>query len=90
MKKLELGYVDQKDLDNPNLDMLPIRNGCSGGPCACSGYCQRIQGFVKRDAWEKRLAYRNLAQTLIDITEIYLADDPEAYKELKEKYLKIK
>lgn len=45
-------YVEDKDLNNPELTMLPIRKGCGGGPCACSGYCREIAGDIDRTMYE--------------------------------------
>ncbi len=30
---------------------IPVRNGCFGGACACSGYCKEIVGTIKRDVY---------------------------------------
>lgn len=44
--------IENKDLDNKELTVLPVRRGCSGGPCACSGYCQEIVGSIDRNLYE--------------------------------------
>jgi hypothetical protein len=37
-----------KDDADDGLDPLPVRKGCWGGPCACSGSCLEIIGEVPR------------------------------------------
>lgn len=46
-------YIDKTDLDNGDLNLLPIRKGCSGGPCACLGTCRNIVGYVDRNEYEE-------------------------------------
>lgn len=38
--------VFKEDIDS-GIDPLPVRNGCSG-PCACSGFCRIIIGYIDR------------------------------------------
>ena len=44
-------YIDQSDLKNKELQMLPIRRGCSG-MCACLGICRDIEGYIDRKEYE--------------------------------------
>jgi hypothetical protein len=43
--------VHTTDLNNKNLDLLPIRRGCKG-LCACLGICEQVIGYVPRDDYE--------------------------------------
>lgn len=46
-------FIDKSDLENKELQRLPIRKGCYGGPCACLGICQDIVGYVDRIEYEE-------------------------------------
>lgn len=41
----------KSDLDNIELNKLPIRRGCIG-PCACSGYCKEVLAYIDRKEYE--------------------------------------
>lgn len=43
--------VDQKDYilrSNP----LPIKRGCFGGPCACTGRCEEVIGYIDFEVYD--------------------------------------
>lgn len=44
-------FIEKSDLENKELQMLPIRIGCSG-MCACMGICKKIVGHVDRKEYE--------------------------------------
>jgi len=46
-------FIDKSDLANTELQSLPIRRGCYGGPCACLGTCKNIEGYVDRGEYEE-------------------------------------
>ena len=45
--------VRQEDFDNLSVYQkdLPVRRGCGFGPCACTGYCDLIIGWIDRDTY---------------------------------------
>ena len=45
--------IDYSDLENKNLDILPIRRGCSAGKCACLGTCLQVVGYIDRKEYEE-------------------------------------
>ena len=47
--------IDSTDLKNKNLDVLPIRKGCSADRCACLGTCEQVIGYVPRADYEEFL-----------------------------------
>lgn len=57
-------YIEKKDIDDPELTLLPIRRGC-GGVCACLGTCKLIVGYVSRDEYERFMAgYKSVSDFL--------------------------
>lgn len=44
-------FIEQSDLDNKELQQLPIRRGCPGF-CACMGLCKDILGYIDRQKYE--------------------------------------
>lgn len=45
--------IDNIDLKNKNLDILPIRQGCLSNACACIGTCQNVVGYIDRIEYEE-------------------------------------
>jgi hypothetical protein len=45
-------FIEKSDLENKELQMLPIRRGCSG-MCACLGICKNIEGYIDRKDYEE-------------------------------------
>ncbi len=45
-------FIDKSDLENNELQTLPIRRGCFG-MCACLGTCQNIVGYIDRIEYEE-------------------------------------
>lgn len=45
-------FIEKSDLENIELQSLPIRRGCSG-PCACLGTCKNIEGYIDRKEYEE-------------------------------------
>jgi len=45
--------IEQKDLLNVELDPIPVRAGCFGGPCACMGTCHEIVGMIDRKKYHE-------------------------------------
>lgn len=41
-------FIEEEDFNNPELDKIPVRNGCAG-MCGCTGYCREIAGYVSRE-----------------------------------------
>lgn len=64
------GLILKEDVDNIELASIPIRNGCSGGPCACSGYCTRVIAYITREEYNKWKSRVDLAKVLWDMTDI--------------------
>jgi len=46
-------FIEKSDLENKDLQILPIRRGCYGGPCACLGVCKNIEGYIDRKEYEE-------------------------------------
>ena len=34
---------------------IPVRAGCITGPCACSGHCKKIIGYIIETFFEKEI-----------------------------------
>ena len=45
-------YIQKSDLENKELEKLPIRRGCYIHLCACIGTCINIVGYVDREEYE--------------------------------------
>lgn len=45
-------FIEKSDLENQELQVLPIRRGCSG-MCACLGICKNIEGYISRKEYEE-------------------------------------
>lgn len=43
-------YVDVEDISD-EAQSFPVRQGCSGGPCACTGSCTTIVGHISREKY---------------------------------------
>ncbi len=57
------------DLENKELDVLPIRRGCSG-MCGCLGTCLQIVGHIPRKEYEDFLMkYKSIGDFLSEYTE---------------------
>lgn len=57
------------DLEDKNLDLLPIRRGCSGR-CGCLGTCLQIVGYIPRKEYENFLMkYKSIDDFLSEYTE---------------------
>ena len=44
-------FIEKSDLENLELQSLPIRRGCSG-LCACLGTCKNIEGYIDRKEYD--------------------------------------
>jgi hypothetical protein len=44
-------FIETADLNNTELQLLPIRRGCSG-ICACLGTCKTIVGYIERKEYD--------------------------------------
>ena len=44
-------FIEKSDLENLELQSLPIRRGCSG-LCDCLGTCKNIEGYIDRNEYE--------------------------------------
>lgn len=40
--------IHYKDFENKDLDLLPIRRGCTALKCCCLGICEDIVGYIPR------------------------------------------
>ncbi len=61
-------YVDDKDLNNPELKDLPLRRGCGGfGPCCCTGGCMEVVQHISREKYERHIALNKLSEVLLSI-----------------------
>ena len=59
---LSARFVEKSDVDNTELQKLPIRAGCSsGGGCGCTGRCFEIVGEISREKYEKTI---NIVKTM--------------------------
>jgi hypothetical protein len=45
--------INLTDLENKNLELLPIRRGCGAGMCACLGTCLQVIGYIPRKDYEE-------------------------------------
>lgn len=55
-------FVEESDINNTELQKLPIRAGCSsGGGCGCTGRCFEIVGEISREKYEKTI---NIVKTM--------------------------
>ena len=55
-------FVEKSDIDNTELQKLPIRAGCSsGGGCGCTGSCFKIVGEISREKYEQTI---NIVKTM--------------------------
>lgn len=59
-------YVEIVDLMNKELEELPIRRGCYGGPCACLGTCTNIEGYIPRNVYENFMNYQITLEELLE------------------------
>lgn len=73
-------FVSQADVDNPELDVLPVRQGCGGGWCACSGSCQKIVGHITRSEHEKHVKLVMLGEMFIQLSRIKLIEEKTTKK----------
>lgn len=67
--------IFQVDIDGGS-DPLPVRQGCGPGPCACSGECKKIIGYIGRKK------YCDFLQSFISI-ETFIAKNFEKVVEEK-------
>lgn len=59
-------FIEKSDLENQELQTLPIRRGCSG-MCACLGVCRDIVGYINRREYEEFMkTFVTLDQFLTD------------------------
>lgn len=70
-------FVDQKDVDNEELDVLPVRRGCGAGWCGCSGSCQVIVGHITRAEYDKHQKLVALGEMFIQLSRIKLIKQDE-------------
>ena len=61
-------YVQKSDLENKELEKLPIRRGCYTHLCACIGTCINIVGYVDREEYETLIKnFKSLPSTKMEI-----------------------
>lgn len=56
-------HIEQSDIKNKDLKLLPIRRGCSG-LCACMGTCLNIVGYIERVKYDKLINENKLEDFL--------------------------
>tara|TARA_R110000803_G_scaffold178414_2_gene240819 strand:+ start:286 stop:555 length:270 start_codon:yes stop_codon:yes gene_type:complete len=79
--------INEKDLENDALQMIPVRNGCSGW-CGCTGHCREIAKFIPR---EEALEWQRLQDIIEDAKEkaSNIVDTRDDIPEERSKELKI-
>lgn len=58
-------HISNKDLENKELNMLPIRRGCLSEKCACLGLCQNIVGEISREEYGRRIGYFDSCEEML-------------------------
>jgi hypothetical protein len=81
--------VLKEDYDNyDGVNLLPVRRGCGGGPCACMGTCKTIIGYIDYDVYNsfmnKYTSEREFIESNFRPTEDYI-DAQKARNLIKEK-----
>jgi hypothetical protein len=70
MKKTQ--RVLKEDLENPLLDVLPVRKGCGSVLCACHGGCRAVVGHISRFKYEHYLKTKKELEEFLENNIIYV------------------
>lgn len=74
--------VSKEDLDS-DINPLPVRKGCWGGPCACTGTCQKVVGEIERNRYTEFIKNYISPEEWLEQNMVKLVPKPPDYHNKK-------